>query len=160
MGIVCSAPDTSLWLPWLDGTRGPFLSLLLSSRTPLIVCVSTRNELVCNSRLRLPILEVIKGTLLWDLYLRKHRAQRRSTVSIPIVVLDLDEEQFLKEICLEICYEPSTTTCGHSHTVSVRSAADKCGKRCPKCMQLISNGTSCTVNTFFGTLFSFCFPRS
>ncbi|KAI4330426.1 hypothetical protein MLD38_028716 [Melastoma candidum] len=42
---------------------------------------------------------------------------------------------------LEICFEPSTTPCGHSFCRKcLRSVADKCGKRCPKCRQLISNG--------------------
>ncbi|XP_016476903.1 uncharacterized protein LOC107798430 [Nicotiana tabacum] len=51
-------------------------------------------------------------------------------------------------ICLEICYEPSTTPCGHSFCRKcLRSATDKCGKKCPKCRQLISNGRYCTVNT-------------
>ncbi|KAK2661566.1 hypothetical protein Ddye_000140 [Dipteronia dyeriana] len=149
---------------------------------------------------------------------RKRRAQRRSPVSVPIVVLDLDEEQSgkgeseqtkvevrdvaneekiteeekktagdelkiednsgvscsnsalpcidkLREelscaICLEICYEPSTTTCGHSFCKKcLRSAADKCGKRCPKCRQLISNGRSCTVNTVLWNTIQLLFPQ-
>ncbi|KAL4286699.1 hypothetical protein AHAS_Ahas19G0112300 [Arachis hypogaea] len=41
-------------------------------------------------------------------------------------------------ICLEICFEPSTTPCGHSFCKRCfRSATDKCGKKCPKCRQLI-----------------------
>ncbi|KAL5797111.1 hypothetical protein ACOSQ2_001931 [Xanthoceras sorbifolium] len=149
---------------------------------------------------------------------RKRRAQRRSPVSIPVVVLDLDEEQNTKgeseqtkvdlknvpseeekrkeekktagdevnneessgvscsnsvlpcmdklreelscAICLEICYEPSTTTCGHSFCKKcLRSAADKCGKRCPKCRQLISNGRSCTVNTVLWNTIQLLFPQ-
>ncbi|CAH1420566.1 unnamed protein product [Lactuca virosa] len=125
---------------------------------------------------------------------RKRRDQRKSPVSLPVAVLDLDEEEVSREeiveekkeqkilvdinskkdeksnestsesssiacidrlreelscaICLEICFEPSTTSCGHSFCKKcLRSAADKCGKKCPKCRQLISNGRSCTINT-------------
>lgn len=144
---------------------------------------------------------------------RKRRVQKRSPVSIPIAVLDLDEgessrqesdkkkvqlneEKKTKEekgvggdelaepshdvscstsvlpcidklreelscaICLEICFEPSTTTCGHSFCKKcLRSAADKCGKKCPKCRQLISNGRSCTVNTVLWNTIQLLFPQ-
>ncbi|KAF5457334.1 hypothetical protein F2P56_021443 [Juglans regia] len=142
---------------------------------------------------------------------RKRRYQRRSPISIPASVLDLDEEETarkesekskseikasvndekkigakespeqntlvsrsssvlpcidkLKEelscaICLEICFEPSTTPCGHSFCKKcLRSAADKCGKRCPKCRQLISNGRSCTVNTVLWNTIQLLFPQ-
>ncbi|CAI9111515.1 OLC1v1011758C1 [Oldenlandia corymbosa var. corymbosa] len=127
---------------------------------------------------------------------RKRRVQRRSPTSMPVVILNLEEEDTankvqppkesevqkdvaeskkeekassekgtdeqgseastsncstilcmdrLREelscaICLEICFEPSTTPCGHSFCKKcLRSAADKCGKKCPKCRQLISN---------------------
>ncbi|KAF3444506.1 hypothetical protein FNV43_RR14198 [Rhamnella rubrinervis] len=140
---------------------------------------------------------------------RKRRAHRRSPVSIPAAVLDLDDEETtncetekanaepttivieenktgedklaeessgfsssslpcmdkLREelscaICLEICFEPSTTSCGHSFCRKcLRSAADKCGKRCPKCRQLISNGRSCTVNTVLWNTIQLLFPQ-
>ncbi|KAL9454294.1 hypothetical protein AB3S75_009811 [Citrus x aurantiifolia] len=144
---------------------------------------------------------------------RKRRLQKRSPVSIPIAVLDLDEgessgqesgknkvqlneEKKTKEeksvggdelaepsndgsssssvltcidklreelscaICLEICFEPSTTTCGHSFCKKcLRYAADKCGKKCPKCRQLISNGRSCTVNTVLWNTIQLLFPQ-
>lgn len=144
---------------------------------------------------------------------RKRRVQKRSPVSIPIAVLDLDEgessgqesdknkvqlneEKKTKEeksvggdelteptngvsssssvlacidklreelscaICLEVCFEPSTTTCGHSFCKKcLRSAADKCGKKCPKCRQLISNGRSCTVNTVLWNTIQLLFPQ-
>ncbi|KAJ4729380.1 Zinc finger, RING-type [Melia azedarach] len=144
---------------------------------------------------------------------RKRRTQRRSPVSIPVPVLDLDEEESSREendkknvqlneeketkeekrvrgdksaeqntsvscsnsvlpcmdklreelscaICLEICFEPSTTSCGHSFCKKcLRSAADKCGKKCPKCRQLISNGRSCTVNTVLWNTIQLLFPQ-
>ncbi|XP_052197949.1 glycosyltransferase family 92 protein RCOM_0530710 [Diospyros lotus] len=63
-------------------------------------------------------------------------------------------------ICLEICFEPSTTSCGHSFCKKcLRSAAEKCGKRCPKCRQLISNGRSCTVNTVLWNTIQLLFPQ-
>ncbi|CAK9169576.1 unnamed protein product [Ilex paraguariensis] len=144
---------------------------------------------------------------------RKRRAaQRKSPVSTPVEVLNLDEDESTKEecvktktepkikanefnktnndeesiaqgsgdscsssaipcmdklreelscaICLEICFEPSTTPCGHSFCKKcLRSAADKCGKRCPKCRQLISNGRSCTVNTVLWNTIQLLFPQ-
>ncbi|CAN0925219.1 hypothetical protein LINGRAHAP2_LOCUS34624 [Linum grandiflorum] len=41
----------------------------------------------------------------------------------------------------------------------LRSAADKCGKKCPKCRQLISNGRSCTVNTVLWNTIQLLFPK-
>ncbi|KAL0014476.1 hypothetical protein SO802_001545 [Lithocarpus litseifolius] len=144
---------------------------------------------------------------------RKRRAQRKSPISIPVAVLDLDEEETARKgtgsekknsemkkvvndekkkganespeqnssvscsssglpcmdklreelscaICLEICFEPSTTPCGHSFCKKcLRSAADKCGKKCPKCRQLISNGRSCTVNTVLWNTIQLLFPH-
>ncbi|KAL3830978.1 hypothetical protein ACJIZ3_019780 [Penstemon smallii] len=142
---------------------------------------------------------------------RKRRAQRRSPVSIPVAVLDLDEDlddstsklvgekhKGIKEsnsakvekntgddkvntkgsnvptipcidrvreelscaICLEICYEPSTTPCGHSFCKGcLGSATDKCGKKCPKCRHLISNGKYCKVNTVLWNTIQLLFPQ-
>ncbi|KAI3768883.1 hypothetical protein L2E82_19719 [Cichorium intybus] len=134
---------------------------------------------------------------------RKRRDQKKSPVSLPVVVLNLDEEEGSREegkkeqkidvdinnkkdnksnesksesssipcidrlreelscaICLEICFEPSTTSCGHSFCKKcLRSAADKCGKRCPKCRQLISNGRSCTINTVLWNTIQLLFPQ-
>ncbi|TYH42606.1 hypothetical protein ES332_D11G074800v1 [Gossypium tomentosum] len=36
---------------------------------------------------------------------------------------------------------------------------DKCGKRCPKCRQIISNGRSCSVNTVLWNTIQLLFPN-
>ncbi|VAI60696.1 unnamed protein product [Triticum turgidum subsp. durum] len=62
-------------------------------------------------------------------------------------------------ICLDICYQPSTTPCGHSFCMQcLKHAASKCGKRCPKCRQLISNSRSCTINTVLWNTIQLLFP--
>ncbi|XP_016498208.1 uncharacterized protein LOC107816971 [Nicotiana tabacum] len=74
--------------------------------------------------------------------------------------IDRLREELSCAICLEICFEPSTTPCGHSFCKKcLRSAADKCGKKCPKCRQLISNGRSCTVNTVLWNTIQLLFPK-
>ncbi|XAR58252.1 hypothetical protein NMG60_11026670 [Bertholletia excelsa] len=74
--------------------------------------------------------------------------------------MDRLREELSCAICLEICFEPSTTPCGHSFCKKcLRSAADKCGKRCPKCRQLIGNGRSCTVNTVLWNAIQLLFPQ-
>lgn len=73
--------------------------------------------------------------------------------------MDRLREELSCAICLEICFKPSTTTCGHSFCKKcLKSAADKCGKRCPKCRQLISNGRPCTVNTVLWNTIQLLFP--
>ncbi|KAK4417853.1 hypothetical protein Salat_2198000 [Sesamum alatum] len=83
-----------------------------------------------------------------------------SSSSAAIPCIDRLREELSCAICLEICYEPSTTSCGHSFCkVCLRSAADKCGKKCPKCRQLISNGRYCTVNTVLWNTIQLLFPQ-
>ncbi|XP_058763474.1 uncharacterized protein LOC131636901 [Vicia villosa] len=74
--------------------------------------------------------------------------------------MDKLREELSCAICLEICFEPSTTPCGHSFCRKcLKSAGDKCGKKCPKCRQLISNGRSCTVNTVLWNTIQLLFPQ-
>ncbi|XP_030544783.2 glycosyltransferase family 92 protein RCOM_0530710 [Rhodamnia argentea] len=77
-----------------------------------------------------------------------------------IPCLDRLREELSCAICLEVCFEPSTTSCGHSFCKKcLQSAADKCGKRCPKCRQIISNGRSCPVNTVLWNTIQLLFPK-
>ncbi|XP_070022570.1 uncharacterized protein [Nicotiana sylvestris] len=74
--------------------------------------------------------------------------------------VDRLREELSCAICLEICFEPSTTPCGHSFCRKcLRSAADKYGKKCPKCRHLISNGKSCTVNAVLWNTIQLLFPK-
>ncbi|CAL9117992.1 unnamed protein product [Musa textilis] len=74
--------------------------------------------------------------------------------------MDRLREELSCAICLEICFEPSTTSCGHSFCIKcLKSAANKCGKRCPKCRQLISNARSCTINTVLWNTIQLLFPE-
>ncbi|XP_076913221.1 uncharacterized protein LOC143571764 [Bidens hawaiensis] len=77
-----------------------------------------------------------------------------------ISCIDRLREELSCAICLDICFEPSTTPCGHSFCKKcLKSAADKCGQRCPKCRQLISNGSSCTINTVLWNTIQLLFPE-
>uniref|UniRef100_A0A7N1A5E2 RING-type E3 ubiquitin transferase n=1 Tax=Kalanchoe fedtschenkoi TaxID=63787 RepID=A0A7N1A5E2_KALFE len=79
---------------------------------------------------------------------RSSEAAAASSPKADIPCMEKLREELSCAICLEICYEPSTTPCGHSFCKKcLRSSADKCGKKCPKCRQLIGNGRSCAVNT-------------
>ncbi|XP_008450054.2 uncharacterized protein LOC103491762 [Cucumis melo] len=90
----------------------------------------------------------------------EQKADASSLSSSTLPCMDKLREELSCAICLEICFEPSTTPCGHSFCKKcLRSAADKCGKRCPKCRQLISNGRSCTVNTVLWNTIQLLFPK-
>ncbi|CAK8541179.1 unnamed protein product [Lathyrus sativus] len=83
-----------------------------------------------------------------------------NSTSSSLPCMDKLREELSCAICLEICFEPSTTPCGHSFCKKcLKSAADKCGKKCPKCRQLISNGRSCTVNTVLWNTIQLLFPQ-
>ncbi|CAH9076946.1 unnamed protein product [Cuscuta epithymum] len=81
--------------------------------------------------------------------------------SAAIPCMEKLREELSCAICLEICYEPSTTPCGHSFCKKcLRSAAEKCGKKCPKCRhQLLSNSRGCTVNTVLWNTIKLLFPQ-
>ncbi|KAG4395956.1 hypothetical protein AAZX31_19G074100 [Glycine max] len=88
----------------------------------------------------------------------KNSADASSSSVLPCI--DKLRDELSCAICLEICFEPSTTPCGHSFCRKcLRSAADKCGKKCPKCRQLISNGRPCTVNTVLWNTIQLLFPQ-
>ncbi|XP_073013549.1 uncharacterized protein [Typha latifolia] len=84
--------------------------------------------------------------------------EKSSSNALPC--MDRLREELSCAICLEICFEPSTTPCGHSFCMKcLKHSAAKCGKRCPKCRQLISNGRSCTVNTVLWNTIQLLFPE-
>ncbi|KAI3876845.1 hypothetical protein MKX03_023095 [Papaver bracteatum] len=109
---------------------------------------------------------------------RKRRIQRCSPVKNPALVLNLDDDYVQarvtrhdgpvvgKEPQIESLKEErkqeniDTTPCGHSFCKKcLKSAADKCGKKCPKCRQLIGNGRSCIVNTSLWNTIQLLFPQ-
>ncbi|KAL5717783.1 hypothetical protein ACHQM5_010749 [Ranunculus cassubicifolius] len=75
---------------------------------------------------------------------RIKRVNRRN--AIPTVVLDLDDDE-------------NVGAEGSFCKKCLKSAADKCRKKCPKCRQLISNGRSCTVNTVLWNTIQLLFPQ-
>ncbi|CAL0323035.1 unnamed protein product [Lupinus luteus] len=90
----------------------------------------------------------------------KEKGSDDSSSNSALPCIDKLRDELSCAICLEICFEPSTTPCGHSFCRKcLRSAADKCGKKCPKCRQLISNGRSCTVNTVLWNTIQLLFPQ-
>ncbi|KAL6642464.1 hypothetical protein ACP70R_020645 [Stipagrostis hirtigluma subsp. patula] len=83
----------------------------------------------------------------------------KAEASSKLPCMDKLREELSCAICLEICFEPSTTPCGHSFCMKcLKHAAAKCGKRCPKCRQLISSSRSCTVNTVLWNTIQLLFP--
>ncbi|KAH9609086.1 hypothetical protein KSS87_021846 [Heliosperma pusillum] len=89
----------------------------------------------------------------------KQGSSSASSSSTTLTCVDRLREELSCAICLDICFEPSTTPCGHSFCKKcLKNAADKCGKRCPKCRQLISNGRSCTINTVLWNTIQLLFP--
>ncbi|KAF0889122.1 hypothetical protein E2562_022136 [Oryza meyeriana var. granulata] len=90
---------------------------------------------------------------------QKEASSEKAAATGELSCMDRLREELSCAICLEICFEPSTTPCGHSYCMKcLKHAAAKCGKRCPKCRQLISNSRSCTVNTVLWNTIQLLFP--
>ncbi|KAH8931076.1 hypothetical protein BDL97_19G003100 [Sphagnum fallax] len=78
------------------------------------------------------------------------------------VRLEQLQEELTCVVCLEICLEPSTTSCGHSFCKGcLQSVLQKCGLRCPKCRQPLrgSCATDCPINTVLWNTIQLLFPR-
>ncbi|KAJ1685791.1 hypothetical protein LUZ63_017181 [Rhynchospora breviuscula] len=91
----------------------------------------------------------------------KAQDENSSEESLPskLPCMDRLREELSCAICLEICYEPSTTPCGHSFCIKcIKNSTAKCGRRCPKCREIISNGRSCTINTVLWNTIQLLFP--
>ncbi|GJU40175.1 zinc finger, RING/FYVE/PHD-type containing protein [Tanacetum coccineum] len=66
---------------------------------------------------------------------KDEKANESGSGSGVILCIDRLREELSCAMYLEICFKPSTISCGHSFYECVRSAADKCGRHCPKCRQ-------------------------
>ncbi|KAJ3671705.1 hypothetical protein LUZ60_007784 [Juncus effusus] len=88
------------------------------------------------------------------------KSSEESSSSKELPCMDKLREELCCGICLEICFEPSSTPCGHSFCIKcLKQAASKCGKRCPECRQLISNARACTINTILWNTIQLLFPK-
>ncbi|KAI3926097.1 hypothetical protein MKW98_028233 [Papaver atlanticum] len=111
-------------------------------------------NLPCMDKLREPQTESLEEKRKQE---NKPKSDEMPPANLPC--MDKLREELSCAICLEICFEPSTTPCGHSFCKKcLKSAADKCGKKCPKCRQLIGNGRSCIVNTSLWNTIQLLFP--
>ncbi|KAH9301276.1 hypothetical protein KI387_012859 [Taxus chinensis] len=70
-------------------------------------------------------------------------------------------EELSCAVCLDICFEPSTTSCGHSFCkMCLENVIEKCGPRCPKCRQpLKGDFKACPINTVLWNTVQLLFPK-
>lgn len=71
------------------------------------------------------------------------------------------KEELSCAVCLDICFEPSSTSCGHSFCkMCLQDAIEKCGPRCPKCrQQLRGDFQNCQINTVLWNTVQLLFPK-
>ncbi|KAL2635607.1 hypothetical protein R1flu_007086 [Riccia fluitans] len=76
--------------------------------------------------------------------------------------LDQLREELSCAVCLEICFEPSTISCGHSFCgTCLQSVLKMCGPKCPKCRQPLRSeaSKSCRTNTVLWNTIQILFPQ-
>ncbi|KAL3683726.1 hypothetical protein R1sor_001748 [Riccia sorocarpa] len=76
--------------------------------------------------------------------------------------LDQLREELSCAVCLEICFEPSTISCGHSFCgTCLQSVLKMCGPKCPKCRQPLRSEAlrSCRTNTVLWNTIQILFPQ-
>ncbi|KAL1193577.1 hypothetical protein V5N11_022383 [Cardamine amara subsp. amara] len=152
-------------------------NLLFKSSTPPSSGSLRRKQRVQQSSIRLPVVDLDKVIRHEEERSAEKKKKKReieekrigndekklseqNSDSVVLPCIDKLRDELSCAICLEICFEPSTTTCGHSFCKKcLRSAADKCGRKCPKCRQLIGNGRYCTVNTVLWNTIQLLFPK-
>ncbi|KAH0860702.1 hypothetical protein HID58_088963 [Brassica napus] len=76
--------------------------------------------------------------------------EEKNTTSVALPCIDKLRDELSCAICLEICYEPSTTTCGHRY-ILLHNKHHR--------VVIVRNGKYCTVNTVLWNTIQLMFPK-
>ncbi|KAH0896977.1 hypothetical protein HID58_046545 [Brassica napus] len=76
--------------------------------------------------------------------------EEKNTTSVALPCIDKLRDELSCAICLEICYEPSTTTCGHMYILLHNKH---------HIVVIVRNGKYCTVNTVLWNTIQLMFPK-